>query len=255
MKKILLLILPLFLFLFLARPSFAQNTTGNPLFNFFTPGTPKNFFTITDSKKEQKFLLLPFTNIVIQENTFSENNINLSVFEGNFDNIKTNILSKGYSPIASYYFVFKNTQGKDLIPGKPIKILTYNNYLKSTTFYYPINKNGKIDTQEQISQPGPVLFKADLPVNDPAFVIAVNKDLDKNDSIFNDKIKPIPTVNPTGQSRENIFTNILILKIMALVLGIIIFLVTLGFVLNSRRDKSKKIKKVEEPPKIIIGGK
>ena len=253
MKKILFLILPLFFFLFLAKPSFAQNTTGNPLFDFFIPGTPKTFFNIPDSTKDQTFSLMPFTKIIVTNGTFSENNVNIYVFNGDFDKVKTKVLPKGQSPFASYYFVYTNSQGKLLIPAKSIKIESYNNFVKSLTFFYPLDKTGKIDTQNQTNQPGPVLFKADLPTKDPAFVLAVNKNLSSDDPIFSGNEKE--TAAPQAKNNQLINTNFFgenkdLVILTSVIVLILITVVVLFFI---KKNSPKKNKRIEEPPKIIVG--
>lgn len=250
MKKILFLILPLFFFLFLAKPSFAQNTTGNPLFDFFVPGAPKIFFNVPDSAKDQTFSLLPFTKITVTNGTFGENNVNIFVFEGDFDKIKAKMLQQGQSPIASYYLVFENSKGKLLTPAKPIKLDIINNFNQSVTFYFPLGINGKIDTKNQANKPGPAHFKTDLPIEDPAFVVSVNKNISKDSSIFGSGKQPDIQITTGANFQEPKKMNSQIILLAVIILLLLAFV---GILLFVRRKTPRKIKKIEEPPKIVVG--
>lgn len=251
MKKILFAVFLFLLFVFVTKSSFAQNTLDLP---FLAPGTPKTIVNVTDSKKEQKITLDHFTNIIVQRDTFSEKDVKILVFEQDFDSVKLNILPKGQSPIVNYYFVYANNQGKLLTPAKPIKIESYNNFVKSLTFFYPLDKYGKIDSKNQASQPGPVLFKTDLPINNPGFIIAVNKNLDKNNPALNLGKNASPQakqIQPTETNR----TTSSVTKTILIALTIVALLIVIVAAVSLRRGKLKKTRKVEEPKKIIVGGK
>ncbi len=253
MKKILFLIVPLFFLLFLAKPSFAQ-TSLKPFNQFFgTDNASTNF--IADNTKDTTFVLMPFTKIIIQANTFSEKNIKFLYFGGKWDEIKNKLLPKDQSPITSYFFFFTNSQGKEIRPSKPLKIETFNNFIGTKTYYYPLNAAANIDEANKNMLPGPILAKVELPINDYAFIIGVNKILNKNDPLFTAYKNIVsPSTIPSPPSSKNQMTNIPVLyKIIAVAL-IIVILAIAGFLYSSKR-KPKKIRKIEEPSKIIVGGK
>lgn len=144
------------------------------------PKSPKNVQVVN---------LLPFTVLVIKPETFQQD-VTISVFEGNFDNIKK-ILPQDQSPISSYYFVFRSNDGVPVAPLVPINVQSINNYIDTNTFYYPMSSIREIDKANQKEYQGHIRVNVDLPVNDPAFIVAANKIISKSEI---ESQKPTPTI-------------------------------------------------------------
>ena len=177
MRKIKLIVklLPLLiLFFFFAQTSFAQNANGS----FFDSKVV--FSQRVNPNSQQAFIIGPFTSIIIQPKTFKEE-VSLYVYEGNFDKIKA-ALPPSQSPISSYYLNFLNSKNQTITPELPIIIHSYNNYINSKTYFYPLTSTNQIDRNSVQEIPGPIKVIKQLPVKDVAFIVAVNKILNKNDS-------------------------------------------------------------------------
>jgi len=182
MKKIkLLLILPfVFAFVLLADRSFAQvpqGITNNPFFDMSK--TVTSSFIPVDDKNPKEIIIFPFSKVIIQPKSFTDN-VNVYIFEGNWDKLKT-ILPKDQSPVSSYYLVFVDSKGKTVFPTNEITVISYNNYINTDTFFYPLGAAGNIDVANSKKWPGHIMVNTLLPIQDSAFVISANKILDKND--------------------------------------------------------------------------
>lgn len=177
MRKIKLIVklLPLLiLFFFFAQTSFAQNANGS----FFDSKVV--FSQRVNPNSQQAFIIGPFTSIIIQPKTFKEE-VSLYVYEGNFDKIKA-ALPPSQSPISSYYLNFLNSKNQTITPELPIIIHSYNNYINSKTYFYPLTSTNQININSVKEMAGPIRVNEQLPVKDIAFIVAVNKILNKNDS-------------------------------------------------------------------------
>lgn len=250
MKKIkLLLILPLilvFAFLFLTSNSFAQQTIGlffdnsKPYVHYFLPSSNVN----TKARVE----VLPFTTLVIEPGTFS-NTTNVIVYKGKWQSIKSLLPEKEY-PISSYYLLFLDSKGKQTFPKKEIAIESYDNYIDSKAFFYGITKDNKLDTASRIEFKGPVLVKTTLLLDNPAFVVATDKVLTENDPSLNPQTNGTKPAVPQKNQANTPSLKSLILGIIAVILFIVVLLYLLW-----KNNSKKPRKKIEEPPKIIVGGK
>ena len=116
------------------------------------------------SKTPLVMSLYPFTTLIFQPGSFT-NDVTIYVYKDNFDNIK-NILPKNQSPISSYYFIFKNSDGKTVLPKIPLKVQSYNNFIDTDTFFYPLNSTFQIDTINQKQWKGHINVNTDLPIKD-----------------------------------------------------------------------------------------
>ncbi len=187
MKKIkLLLVLPLILLsLFLAKTSFAQTPQGNfpnnPFFNTSTPAVTS--FIQYGEKTAKQINVPPFSTITVPSGSFSDN-VTVYIFNGNWNKIKA-VLPSGQSPISSYYIVFINSKGSMVLPTNQITIQSYNNYINTDTYFYPMGAVGSIDTANAKSWSGHILVNTPLPIQDSAFIVAVNKNLSQNDPSLN----------------------------------------------------------------------
>lgn len=244
MKKILFLILPLFFFLFLAKPSFAQTTGGL----YFASENQTTHF-IPDTTKQQTIILRPFTRIILQPNTFSDKSVIMLAVPGRWDTIKSTFLPNNQSPIISYRLLFQNPQGVLVLPNKPINIEAYNNFTGTKTFYYPLDISLNKDTLNQKQLPGPILAKVTLPTSDNAFIIAIDKIVDKNSQIFSVGTNNASTPPPVAKGlNQTSLKQIAIVAVVVIVVAVVLYLYYL-------KKKPKKIRKVEGPKKIIVGGK
>lgn len=205
MKKInILLIISFFissLFLF-AENSFAQNNQS--LFDLSTPIRQEKISA--SAKTTLAVSLFPFTTLVIKPGSFQEN-VTLYVYPGVWNNLKT-ALPKDQSPISSYYLIFKS-KDSTVYPSIPLTIESYNNYINTDTFFYPIASSGEIDKENQKNWPGHIKVRTELPVNDSGFIVAANKDISPNDSSL--LISQTPSQAPERDltpvpSQNNIFT-------------------------------------------------
>ncbi len=197
MKKIkLLLSLPLILaFLLLANVSFAQTTapdvvTYNPLFDMSKP-TATSFIQFGE-RQAKRIDIFPFTTVIVPANSFKDN-VSVNVYAGNWDKIKA-VLPKGQSPISSYYLAFVDSKNKMVLPSNPIIVQSYNNFVETNTFFYPIGAAGNIDVANAKNWPGHIFVNTELPIQDSAFVVSANKALQKDDPSLH---PPLPNTTVT----------------------------------------------------------
>lgn len=245
MKKLLLAVFLFLFFVFATKISFAQNT--NALFQYFAPEVSVSQNVISDNANSTVIVLQPYAKVTIQPNSFSEKNITIRVFSGKLEELRNKFLSKGYSPIASYYLLFTNSKGKEIRPSIPLKVNVINSFTGTTTFYYPLKPTAEIDTQNQKSfNKRPEVAQFDLPVNDYGFIIAINRIIDLNSLALKPLLTPTakPTVITSNDNSQKIILAILVIIVLAII-GYVYYLL----------KKPKKIRKVEEPKKIIVGGK
>lgn len=196
MKKILLLVLSLFFVLFLVKPSFAQvpqGITNNPFFDMSKP-VATTFIPLED-KNPKEINIFPFSKVIIQPKSFADN-VNLYVFAGNWDKLKP-ILPKDQSPVSAYYLVFVDSKGKMISPTNQITVQSYNNYANTDTFFYPLGAVGNIDVPNSKRWTGQIMVNTPLPVQDLAFIVSVNKILDKNDPSLH------PSLNSAGTQQNS----------------------------------------------------
>jgi hypothetical protein len=233
---------------------YAQSTPSslvNSYFDLTKPVVLKEL-PIASTKTQQNINLPPFTNITIQEGTFSVP-VHLGIYQGNWDSIKK-LIPQNQSPITSYYLIFVDFSNKPIKPSKNILIHSSNNYPKTTTYFYPLSENGTIDTNNEIQKPGPVYLQTELPSDDSAFVIAVNKVLNKNDPTLH----PGTFSGPKSGQTPNLYKNPFAwLSINMLLGGFLLLLVIIGVILYFalRNNKNKPRGKIDEPQNIIVGGK
>jgi hypothetical protein len=209
MKKIKLIVklLPLFiLFFLLTKSSFAITPPPIILFDFSKEILQQKIQAT--AKDIQLIKLPPFTTISIKPGTFDQDTI-IFVYRGDFDKIKA-ALPKDQSPISSYYLkMFSTKTGMATKPLMPINIQSVNNYSNTNTFYYPIDYTESIYPTNIKNWNGNILVNTDLPINDSAFIVAADKNLDKNDPALN-VAKPSQTPqatpflqNKTKQNNQN----------------------------------------------------
>ena len=196
----------MFAFLLLAKVSYAQSTApsvipNNPLFDMTKPVATS--FIEYGSKTAKTINIFPFTTIVIPPNSFKDN-VAVNIYGGNWDKIKA-VLPKDQSPIASYFIVFVDSKSKAVLPSNQINIQVYNNYVGTDTFFYPIGAIGNIDAANAGKWPGHIFVNTQLPIQDSAFIVSVNKLLQKNDPSLNppaantQAATPAPAASPTTQ--------------------------------------------------------
>ncbi len=224
MKKIILVAFLIFLFSFFVKDTFAQNTNGS----FFDSKIV--FSQKINPNTRQTFIVGPFTSIIIQPKTFKEE-INFYVYKGILENIKA-VLPKSQSPISSYYLYFVNSKNEPITPELPIIIHSYNNYIDSKTYFYPLVSSSKIDRENVKELPGPVKVIEQLSPEQLGFIVAVNKVLDKNDS----SLLPATSAKDSKTAlKTKIDYNSLILPFALLLVVIFALLVVLSF-----RKRNKK---------------
>lgn len=238
MKKIRLLlgILLISASLLLAKVSYAQTTapdvvTYNPFFDMSK--TAATSFIQYGEPNAKKIEIFPFTTIVVPPNSFKDN-VTVNIYQGNWDKIKA-ILPNEQSPISSYYIAFVNSKNKMVLPSNPITVQVYNNYVGTNTFFYPIGAAGNVDVANAQKWTGHVFVNTALPLQDSAFVVSVNKLLQKTDTSLNPPspntqvATPAPTASPTTQ------------KVIALVflIGASLLLLFLLFANNKKSHRRK----------------
>lgn len=223
MKKIrLLLVLPfLFAFVILANRSFAQvpqGITNNPFFDMSNAALT-SFIPVGDTTPKE-ISIFPFSKIIIQPKSFTDN-VNIYIFRGDWDKLKT-ILPKDQSPISAYYLVFVNSKGKMVAPTNQISVQSYNNYVDTDTFFYPLGAVGNIDVANSRRWSGHIVVNTLLPIQDSAFIVSANKILDKNDPSLHpstNSVTPQPNaVNQQASARlQKLFALVLLIGIAFLI--------------------------------------
>lgn len=191
MKKVTtLFIFGLLLYAFFPAVNAAWAQNGKNLFDTSKiirqeniPANPNSVLTIT---------FYPFTNIQFLSGSFTSN-VTIYIYQDNFNFIKK-ALPNGQSPISSYYFTFKSSDGKSVFPLKPIRITSYNNFDKTNTYFYPLKSASQIDTANQKQWPGHLKISTDLPIDDSGFIVAANINLDGTIN---------PTIITTGVPNNN----------------------------------------------------
>lgn len=220
--KLLPLLILFLVFAIASNAVFAQNNQS--LFDLSTPIRQEK---ITNIKETQAVSLLPFTTLIIKPGSFQED-VTLYVYPGAWNNIKTALLNE-QSPISSYYFIFKS-KNDTVYPSVPLTIESYNNYINTDTFFYPVARLGEIDRENQKNWPGHIRVRTELPVKDPGFIVAANIDLKPNDSSLNPTITasaPSVVLSPSTKPstagsfiKQNIYLILVLVVIVILILGI-----------------------------------
>lgn len=219
--KLLPLLILFFIFATASNAAFAQNQS---LFDLSTAIRQEK---ITKNQKTQVVSLFPFTTLTIKPGTFNQD-VTLYVYPGAWNNIKTALLNE-QSPISSYYLVFKS-KNDTVYPSIPLTIESYNNYINTDTFFYPVTQSGEIDRENQKNWPGHIRVRTELPVKDPGFIVAANIDLKPNDSSLNPTItvsapsvvlSPSPKPSAAGSFiKQNLYLIIAFVAVIILILGI-----------------------------------
>lgn len=209
--------------------SFAQTPTPVSFFDT-TPSADVN----TDNSTPTYIELLPFTNLIIQAHSFTQD-VNIKVYQGIFDNIKT-LLPADQTPVSSYSVVASDTNGKEVAPVKPIEIKSYNNYVDSITYFYPLTNANSIDLPNSEKVPGPVYLSARLPIEDSAFVVAVNKNLTKSDHSLNPKKYP-----PNSAAANTVsLTNLTSMEKLATLIVLVACGLIIAYQFSSKGKRRKK---------------
>ncbi len=240
MKKIkLLVVLPLILaFLLLGKTSFAQTPPAtipnNPLFDMTKPVATS--FIQYGETSPKTINLFPFTTITVPPQSFNDN-VNVYVFEGNWDKLKT-ILPKDQSPIASYYLVFINSKGKVVTPSNQISAQVYNNYVGTNTYFYPMGSVGNIDVANSKSFTGHILLNTQIPIQDSAFMVGINKIIAKNDSSLTPPTPGTYVPAKTTSSGPSLYTQ----KVFALIFLIIVAMLLLALLWSNSKKTSRRRK-------------
>jgi hypothetical protein len=228
MNKIkLLIILPLLTLFFLsAKLSFAQaqvpqNIIQNPLFDMRKVVTT-GLINLSNTTP-QDITIMPFSKITIQPKSFNDN-VNAYVFKGNWDKI-TPLLPNGQSEISSYYLVFVDSKGKQATPTKAFTIQSYNNYVGTDTFFYPVTSAGSVDSANSQKWPGHIIVNTALPIQDSGFIVSVNKLLDKSDPSLDPLSHPPVAQNKAGLNNPDVqkYLTLTVLLVVALLLSYILW--------------------------------
>lgn len=229
-----LLFIPLFILLFfqlniLQNKTNAQNS--NSLFD--TKFVIRQEKINANSKTPLVLSLYPFTTLVFQPGSF-KSDVTIYVYKDNFINIK-NILPKGQSPISSYYFIFKNSEDKIVLPLIPLRVQSYNNYINTNTYFYPLSTASQIDKLNQKEYKGHINVNTNLPINDSGFIVAANIELNGNDETLNPTTITEKIINTKQNQKLNnlfaLFPFIVIFIIIVFIVGLILF--------NSRKRKKQ----------------
>ena len=219
-----------FSFLMFSKSSFAQNSNSS-LFDTANPIRQEKINA--NAKTTLAISLFPFSTIIIKPGSFNED-VTLYISLGIWNKLKT-ALPKDQSPISSYYLVFKSKDGT-VYPSNPLSIESYNNYINTNTFFYPLSSPDTIDTANQKNWPGHIRVRTDLPVKDSGFIVAANIDLKPNDS----SLHPKPITPSIGQNTTVPKTDLkadLLIPALALLIIIIIIFLTIGFLILKRWNK------------------
>lgn len=195
MKKIKLFVIILLsaIFVLSVNSSFALE---NPNATFNLSNIFKQENVTWNSKDVTVLNISPLAILVIKPGTFKED-VTALVYEGNFDNIR-NKIPVGQSSISSYYLTFRASKGYPVTPLIPINVQAVNNYAYTDTFFYPMLSATEIDKPNEKFYKGNVRINENLPVNDPGFIVAVNKLIAKDDAALQR-----PTTAPTATSIQN----------------------------------------------------
>lgn len=214
---------------FFAKSSFAL-TSQNSLFNFSNIVLQQKLSA--NIKDVQVIKLLPFSTIVVNPGTFKTDTF-IFVYKGNFDKIKA-ALPAGQSPISSYFFMFRDAGGLPATLLKPLNIQSYNNYVNTNTYFYPVNSSSQIDTENQKTWQGHILANTDLPVKDAGFIVAANINLQSNDNSLHPKLETPAAKTNTMQQNTQINS---ILQIAGLLLAVVLIGGFVAFLNFSKRKK------------------
>jgi len=178
-----------------------------------------SFIPLGDNNPKE-ISIFPFSKVIIQPKSFSDN-VKIYVFEGNWDKLKS-ILPKDQSPISSYYLVFIDSKGKTVTPTNQVSIQSYNNYVSTDTFFYPLGAIGNIDVANSKRWAGHIKVDTLLPIQDSAFMVSVNKILAKNDpSLHPSTNQGISQQKPVSQqasaSSQKLLTLVLLIGVALLI--------------------------------------
>lgn len=214
---------------FVANKVFAQNTFAS-LFNTQHIVIEQKI-TVASTHVDQPVLLFPYTNLLVKKGSFTSD-VDLFVYAGNFNNIKS-LLPNGQSSLSSYYLVFRNSAGIKVLPSVPVNITVNDNFSNTNMYFNPINGAGNFDTAKVQNWKGPTTGIVDLPVSDPAFVFAVNKNLDPNGAELNPTVIPtqpaavanIPVVIQNNGSSQSALLPIIILLLVVVCAIFVVVLV------------------------------
>jgi hypothetical protein len=231
MKKTNLLFITYCLLLVVLLSLFAKNsfaaTSNVSLFNLSNIVLQQK---LNADAKNPQVIVLPFSTLVVNPGTF-KNDAFIFIYEGDFDNIKK-VLPQGQSPFSSYYLVFRQTNGLPAILFKPISTQSYNNYVNTNTYFYPLASSSLIDKANEKTWQGNVFAKADLPIQDVGFIVAANINLKQDDSSLHPKFVTPAAKTYTGQSGPG-------LKIIGVILGLVLIGGFIAFLKVSKRRKKQ----------------
>lgn len=180
MRKFLLSLV--FFLLFFQFPAFAQ-TVQISGFDYSNP--------VKESKTDPNtgittIELLPFTAVFIDPETFPQG-YTFEAAKGNWDSMKK-LVPDDQSPISSYALTFYDSLGKQIKPSKPLRIQSFNNYAGTNTFFYPLFNDGSLDNEKTAFWSGNIKVTAQLPIDDPAFIVAADANIPRDD----------PTLDPAN---------------------------------------------------------
>ncbi len=246
MKK-LFIITSFFVFFLFVSTSHAQTPIAVP-----PPDSPIINTSIPKGISTSKLIPLPpFTRITIQPGSFSDK-VQVTIYPGNWYSMKA-LIPEDQSPVSSYIITFLDSTGNRVYPAKPIYVESYENYVKSTAFFYPLDKNNNIDKANVKSFPGPLFLKINLLPQDPGFIVAVNIILDKKDPSLNPSLFQSKTTPPQGLA----WISLTLLKnILPTILIVVAAFATIAYLFWQNKEKGKPRKKTgESSSKIIVGEK
>lgn len=221
MKKIIFFLILFISPLLFSTTAFAQTVqiTG---FDYSLGPVVRSYFLENESEPK-KIGLAPFTTVAISPGTF-DTDAQINVYKGAWEEMKK-LIPQNQSPIASYYLFFYDGDGNEIKPKKALVVESINNYTGTDTFFYPIGPSGKVDESSKKTFKGHVRVTETLPLNDQAFIVGANINLQENDPSLDPKKygRPLSEIQKTQKPAQDLSIPILILlAALVAVLGYIL---------------------------------
>ena len=211
MRKFLLSLV--FFLLFFQAPAFAQSVQisgfdySNPVKESTTD--PKTGITTIE--------LLPFSAVFIDPGTFPQG-FTFEAAKGNWDRMKE-LIPQEQSPISSYALTFYDSLGKQIKPSKPLRIQSFNNYTGTNTYYYPLFSDGSLDNEKVAFWQGNIKVTTQLPIDDPAFIVAADANIPSNDPTldpanYGEPVSPTATSDSGAGGSRNLGSILILIGIL-----------------------------------------
>jgi len=212
MRKFLLSLV--FFLLFFQTPAFAQSVQieGFDYSNTVKESTTDPATGITTIE------LLPFTAVFIDSGTFPQG-YTFEAAKGNWNRMKE-LIPQEQSPISSYALTFYDSLGKQIMPSKPLRIQSFNNYTGTNTYYYPLFSDGSLDNDNVSFWQGNIKVEARLPIDDPAFIVAADANIPSDDPTldpanYGEPVSPSAQANNEAASSGNLRSILILIGILA----------------------------------------